>query len=559
MVTLNGYSPGRTDMSIVEFSMGRERSVVGCFGEQPPDDGLKIFDALGCHCAQFGIADLTDPGKLAITDSVIFSQSTQKPTRIFDQLSKYAKYLLAHDCRIYLRVAQPEFNSDRMRTIAVNAIETLKLPPSGLSEEESASLGKWFSEHKLPAFAPFVHLCGRPNDWADIAKTIRDNPAGKAPNLALNIDAVDATGQRVDLSDEQLLLIRRAFWNCASVHLVGMPNGLSGVPAFRAYAELAQGILGKWPYLYFVKIGSRQKITAEYRKYQDNALEYIPYHLGPRVRQDRCGLGATDGIIVGDYVSGAETLRDCAKDGRAAPAIGNLFNSTLWAWRHIATTKQRSIPEYLEHLFPSEIPRHREHLIRELGATLSVSEMKALFMACSALPVLAGPIHGDLHATNVLVRSADAIVIDFEKIGFDMPLVYDAASLEGGLLVDGFIGDLRTPTSWLASIECLYDEAAFGHEVVPCHPRDKSAWYFDCVRQIRIHARQMERGAGQYAAALALALIKKACNSEDFRDSSGTNTDVGQQMTREHLRAAAYVLAERILKTMSNSFAARGT
>lgn len=546
-------------MAIVEFSSGGERNVVGCFGEQPSVEALKAFDDLGYKITQFGIPELTDPAKLAVTDSVIFSQNAKKPTRIFDQLSRFAKTLLAHDCRIYVRAAQPEVNEDRMRAIAVNAIDTLQLPHSGLSDNESALLGDWFIERQYPAFAPFVHLCESPDNWPKIAKTIRNNPAGKAPNLAMKIDSVDSKGQDVVMTDEQLLLVRRAFWNCASVHLVGMPDGLSRVQVFRAYAELAQGLPGKWPYLYFVKVGDRHKIAAEYRRYQASALEYIPYHLGPRLRQDRCGLAASDGIIVGDYVSGAESLRDCAKDGRAAPAIGNLFNSTLLAWRYVATPQQRSIPEYLEHLFPLAIPPHREHLIRELGATLSISEMKALFMACRGKPVLAGPIHGDLHATNVLVRSSDAIVIDFEKVGFDMPLVYDAASLEGGLFVDGFIDDHRTPMSLLASIACLYEKAAFDTEAVPCHPKDKSAWYFDCVRQIRIHASQMERGSGQYATALALALVKKACNSEDFRDPSGTSTHTNQQMTREHLRAAAYVLAERILKTICNSSDVRDT
>ncbi len=538
-------------MTIAEFSFGRERSVIGFSGEQPASEVLKVFADMGYQIKPFDAAASIDSEMLAATDSVIFSQNPQKPTKIFGEFEKYAKMLLAHDCRIYVRVAQPEFHSDRMRAIVVNAINTLELPPSGLSDDESASLDDWFCDHKHSAFTPFVHLCGRPNDWGEIAKTIRDNPAGKAPNLSMSVNAINSNGDTLKLTDEQLMLIRRAFWNCASVHLVGVTNGLSGVPAFRAYAELAQGLPGKWPYLYFVKIGSRQKISAEYRRYQANALEYIPYHLGPRLRQDRCGLAASEGIIVGDYVSGSESLRDCAKDGRAAPAIANLFNSTLWAWRNVATTKKGSVPEYLEHLFPTSIPHHRENLIRELGATLSVAELKDLFMACNANPVLAGPIHGDLHATNVLVRSADAILIDFEKVGFDMPLVYDAASLEGGLLVDCFIGDQRSPAAWFESIRSLYDGAAFGDEVMPCHPKDRSAWYFDCIRQIRIHARQLERAPLQYAAALALALAKKACNPEDFRDHKESRSEPSQLMTREHLRAAAYVLAEQILKAIS--------
>lgn len=538
-------------MTIAEFSLGRKRSVIGFIGEEPASEVLKVFADMGYELKPFDPTALLDSETLATTDSVIFSQNPLKPTKIFGELEKYAETLLAHDCRIYVRVAQPELHSDRMRAIVVNAINSLKLPPSGLSDDESDSLDDWFSDHKLPAFAPFVHLCGRPNEWGEIAKTIRDNPSGNAPNLSMSVDAINSNGDTLKLTDEQLMLIRRAFWNCASVHLVGMTNGLSGVPAFRAYAELSQGLPGKWPYLYFVKIGSRQKISTEYRRYQANALEYIPYHLGPRLRQDRCGLAASEGIIVGDYVSGSESLRDCAKDGRAAPAIANLFNSTLWAWRHVATTKKGSVPEYLEQLFPTSIPDHRENLIRELGATLTVTELKDLFMACNANPVLAGPIHGDLHATNVLVRSADAIVIDFEKVGFDMPLVYDAASLEGGLLVDCFIGDQRSPAAWFESIRSLYDAAAFGDEVMPCHPKDRSAWYFDCVRQIRIHASQLERAPLQYAAALALALAKKACNPDDFRDHKELKSEPSQHMTREQLRAAAYVLAEQILKAIS--------
>ena len=79
------------------------------------------------------------------------------------------------------------------------------------------------------------------------------------------------------------------------------------------------------PYQYFVKIGDRNQISKEYLAYRDIALEHIPFHLGPSLRLDRCALGAQQGIIVSDYVSGSEKLRDCARDGRAVPVIANLF------------------------------------------------------------------------------------------------------------------------------------------------------------------------------------------------------------------------------------------
>jgi len=150
--------------------------------------------------------------------------------------------------------------------------------------------------------------------------------------------------------------------------------------------------------------------------------------------------------------------------------------------------------------------------------------------------VLIGPIHGDLHATNVLVRGADAIVIDFEKVLPTEPLLYDAASLEGSLLVDGFFNDKRSTSEWLASISKLYEKGAVLGLTEPCHPKDGSAWFYDCVRQIRIHARELECEPFQYATVLAVVLAKKSCNTHEFPNEK-----------RETLRAAAYLFAERIL------------
>ena len=77
---------------------------------------------------------------------------------------------------------------------------------------------------------------------------------------------------------------------------------------------------------------------------------------------------------------------------------------------------------------------------------------------------MVAPAHGDMHATNVLVRHGDAILIDFEKLEQHYPLTYDPASLEGGLLVEGLIEDLKkkrlTPKKLLSMISPLYEERA---------------------------------------------------------------------------------------------------
>jgi hypothetical protein len=127
-------------------------------------------------------------------------------------------------------------------------------------------------------------------------------------------------------------------------------------------------------------------------------------------------------------------------------------------------------------------------------------------------------------------------LIDFEKLKEGQLLLYDAASVESGLLVDGFAADKRKLSVWLASIESLYNsDELFGWRI-PCHPKDGSSWFYDCVRQIRVQARPLELDRGQYATALAVSLIRKSCNPHMFGDR------------RDSLRAAAYVLGERILK-----------
>ena len=65
---------------------------------------------------------------------------------------------------------------------------------------------------------------------------------------------------------------------------------------------MQQGATGAYPHLYFAKIGPCKKIVDEYDKYCGHIFEYVPFYLGPRLRRDRCNLGSTLGILVGDFV-----------------------------------------------------------------------------------------------------------------------------------------------------------------------------------------------------------------------------------------------------------------
>lgn len=536
-------------MAIKEYSEDKKRTRV-CFWPQVPDNaGCEPFTRRGYKLESFAVK-FRAPRELAVTDSIVMTQPLANLKGIYRDLERWAPTLLEFDCRIYVRVASGENLQGQERTTVVNAIRRLRLPGAGLTRAEWETLAPEQQEREGYPLAPYVFVCDASWNWEDIAQSLADNPAGDSPNLDLVPDALNAKGKKLKLNCESTLLIQRAFADSEEVHLQQMQDGLSGVNVFRAYSRQAAGLEeDKWPTSYFVKIGTRKQIAAEYLKYQVHALEYIPFNLAPRLTLERCGLGAREGIIVGDFVEQSEALRDVACAGRSAHAVGTLFSRTLTAWRHAAKKDdKRSIPEALSYLLPAgiDIPDKRKARIRSLGTTANLEQIRRLLTKCDAKPILIGTIHGDLNTSNILIRLSDAILIDFEKLEEGRPLLYDAASVEAGLLVDAFAYDKRTLEDWFRSIELLYDSHEMFEWRVPCHPKDGSAWFYDCVRQIRLHARQLELKKGQYATALALAFVKKSCNEHIFRGR------------RDDLRAAAYVLGERILKLVAAEYDKEG-
>ena len=537
-------------MAIREFAADKKRARVCFLGAMPDPDQLDYFKRRGYEPVRL-TAQALSPTELAVTDSVVLTQHRSNLKSVYGELARHAEQLLAFDCRIYVRVAAGVELQGRERTTVVNALRRLRLPGAGLRPKERDTLDRDIREREGTPLAPYVYICDSAWTWDTIAQAIADNPAGDPPNLSLLPEAFAAEGGRIKLDPESTLLLQRAFSDCDEVHLRRMQDGLSGVSVFRAYAKLTSGLEGRWPALYFVKLGARSAIGREYFNYRAHALQYIPFNLAPRLSLERCGLGARQGIIVGDFVDQAEALRDAACAGRSMHALGTLFSRTLAAWRHDAKRDDtRSIGQALDEFLPEtlRIPRERVALmLRHFSAKPNLPEMRRLLAQCGAKPVLVGTIHGDLNPSNVLVRLSDAILIDFEKLREGRPLVYDAASVEAGLLVDGFALDKkRQLKKWLRSIEPLYDSHELFEWHTPCHPKDGSSWFYDCVRQIRLQARPLELAPGQYAAALAVALIRKSCNEHIFKDR------------RDSLRAAAYVLGERVLRLLTTP-AGRGS
>lgn len=527
-------------MAIPEFSLQPLRTRIG-FLQLPAQGVMQLFEEFGLQCVHVDLTNLPSAPDLGTLDCVVVDQQTATMEPIKEVLAQVAAALLPHDCRIYVRPAMSR--APMGRNYVVSVIDELRLPPSGLSEEEKKRLGDWFKGGlDLPPLAPFVHVLGNPDDWKALCGLILRHPAGPAPDLDLDID-IEGT-----LNDEEKLLVRRAFFKCTRVKLVPLTNGLSGVKTFKAFAELRPVIAGGMPHTYFVKLGERAKVTREYRKYGDAALENVPFHLGPRLQLQRCALGFTLGILVGDFVRGAQALRDVARDGRATPALANLFNETLVAWRRAAQLQDFDLPGYLAGLI-KKVPRHRAPTIAKyLDGKADTASVKTLLSGCPTGRSMVGVVHGDLHATNVMVRGSDAILIDLERVDKDHPLLFDMASLEAGLFVDGFIGDKRDGHQLIQSLVPLYSLAALAGRISHCHPSSSSEWYFECVRQIRMQALQIEVEPLQYAWILAAVLLKKSCNADNFNK---TDRAKAGQLSREVVRAIAWVLGVKVLHAMT--------
>ena len=502
---------------------------------------MLAFRKRGYTVEKLGEDDLSNHAKLCGLAAVVFLQRPDKITQIEKDITNHVDRLLNYDCRIILRPLPQDRKT--VASLLRHRIVTADLPPA--AREKAV----WQARAAVPPL-PFARIYNEHASWDDIGNFLVENPPGPPPNLDLRITIeieLDANGRekKIELKQEIDLLIRRAFHDRAHVHFVPMRGGKSGAAVYRAYPERAAAQVGiPWPLPHFVKIAMRRKIFAEFENYQVGVDPYVPFHLGPHLDRERCCLGARRGILVGDYVEGSESLDVTARSGRAGPAIACLFDRTLHGWYRSATREATSIARKLGNRFPKSIPSLRFKRAKQLGATLTVPQLRALFDLCAGEETLIGPIHGDLHAANVRVRGNDAILIDFLAQA-PAPLIYDIACLEASFVVEGFAVEQNDAQEnirkRMESIQSLYDEAPFNISPSHANPKDSCYWFHECVRQLRHYAQRLECHKNQYASALALALVIKS-----GKDEIATEPEASR-------RAVAYVLAEKIL---TNTFAA---
>jgi len=513
----------------IDEGFPRRRHRVAWLGPPLLQAAEHAFVERGLTVQQCTDQQLEDRNYLAALAGVVIMQTSAKPNKAAQAIRRHGLRLLNHDCRLLIRPSAP-VRAPPMDPLPLitDAINGLRLPTAGLPRSESDKLKQWQPTGEGDPPLPHARVFEEAAAWGEVANFVAAHPAGAAPNPRLRIDGVPT------LPGWQELLIQRAFWNCSEVHLSKPPedDGRSGVAVYRAYAELEAGLLGRWPLPYFVKVGDRRRIFAEYQNYEGRVDPYVPFHLGPHLVRERCCLGAREGVIVGDYVEESESLASCAREGRAATAVACLFDRTLWGWHRDSKHEQRPLARLLR--LPERVTPGRIERARQLGATRDLEALRTLLERATAVPVLVGAIHGDLHASNVRVRATDAIVIDFLASRHG-PLLRDPASLEASLLVDTLVAGSEETGAWLASVSDLYTGEAFAGAPPHANPKSPASWFRACVRQVRMHARHMECQPGQYATALAVAFLWKAAKDDDAPEPEASR------------RAVAYLLAERVL------------
>ncbi|HEY1697330.1 MAG TPA: hypothetical protein VGG39_34450 [Polyangiaceae bacterium] len=527
----------------IDYGYNPRRRTVAWVHAAPDAQGRAAFEARGFAVPAFawGPNELNDDAEISGAAALVFTQTRTRPTEIAAQLATYGKRLLDFDCNV-LVLHLPGGAGPIANVANAHQLPIARLPANEVPEV-AEEIRRWQrTTGDLPR--PHLRLYVQGLAWNEIANYEMVHPAGPAPDPDVQVEA--SRGKAVDTTVR--LLTRRAFHGCSEVHLRPMAGGHSGAKVFLAHVEFR----GRWSLPYFVKTGERNQIIDEYKRYEEHVDPYVPFHLGPRLDLARCGLGADKGILVGDFVDESECLLDCAREGRASTAIACLFERTLRGWYRGGQPRDGRLGRLVRQFQPRIAPA-RWQRARELGATKTPYELRGILRAGGTSTILWGAMHGDLHASNVRVRGSEAILIDFLQCGAG-PLLGDAAALEASLLVGALhpASSYRTEgarleydaqlTACRASLDPLYGATSI--DALPAHvrPSDEWSWFHACVRQIRMHAFHMQRARGQYALALAAALIYKAGKDQRAREPESSS------------RALAYVYGERLLVAAASLF-----
>lgn len=293
------------------------------------------------------------------------------------------------------------------------------------------------------------------------------------------------------LDEEKLLLLRRAFYDCVKILLEPLPEGKGSQGVFRVHVWREGSPVGPKPLPFFAKFLSPRDRDKEWDKYRDCAELYIPFNLRPNLVRRRCVTGHTLAMLVGNFVEEAAGLRTALRGGWAGKVVIELFETTLRAFRLQPFAhedgKRKLLPGFIarrtrcSEIDPEIIKRAKELGLKNPPAQLE----KHLGRVAKSVEAWWGPIHGDLHDGNVMVRDGQAILIDMASIS-EGPLTADPATLEVSLVFKTDEGDgSQDFASWHTFVDDIYRPLPIRPPNPDAEP-GKYTWLRHAVRDVRL-------------------------------------------------------------------------
>jgi len=363
----------------------------------------------------------------------------------------------------------------------------------------------------------------------DVANKIAHHEPG--PGLNPSLDGIEA------LDDTAQFFLKRAFWDCRSIKIKSMGDGLSA-DAYSVQAVFDNSLAGPRPLPFFAKIDDVEKIKEELDHYKQYVFHFIPFNLRPNIDSYRCIQGHKKGILVGNFVEQSESLWDALRRGNTPTIIYSLFDNALRSWRMQAGRQEDNLWKRIGDVKvfdPSRVSSARLDCARANGATREPHELCDLLARLPKQEYLDGPIHGDLHAKNVMVRGSDTILIDF-ALTRSGPLVADPASLEVGLAFE-VTDEHDDDSGWKELMDTLYSTECLGKPLPLAREPRPREWLWNAVRQIRLFALSEKTSDCEYSSVVAMYLLRKSMYPRKPDESDSI----------DFRRAYAYVLAEKII------------
>jgi hypothetical protein len=496
------------------------RKLVGWLRGQPPPIAASVLEEREFTTTSIGPEEIL---KIRVSSAIVMTLNAQEAGGLTKDLREHAGRILDLGCRILIRV------DAGYEDLVASVVQNARLPATNVRSQFVVGQFSAVEPHILVA----TILGDDELEWRKLSQFLTQSdqePVFDTPNL---------TGPRArNLSRTQRDLLTRAFLDCAEVRLSDMPQGRSGAEMLIAHPTMARPVLGDAAPL-FVKFDERDRVAQEHNSYENHVRPFVPNHLGPHLVERRCCLGAEKGVLIGTYIEESESLLACATSGRSANVVDGLLTRTLAGWHRSGRIEETEYGSELARELPGEILEARFVEATRLGARLTLDELRERLMSVGSQMAWVGQVHGDLHAENVLARGADAVLIDFGKCTRG-PLLLDLATLEASLLVGDVYAEIRAGQrvphrTWRVAMAPMYTQAQLRRVPYVTKQGDPCAWLQASVRQIRLHAMNIECAPGQYARALGAALLRTASRRP------------GAKAAEIRRRAMAYVFGETLI------------